>query len=435
MRLAILMEMLEEVSRATEPEQAVQAYARRIGRLRPVDAVLSLSVRNLPEGQYKITRRFVPGGPDGSPQHRIVDPWKNWNRLPTLTGGFLGEIIRSPDPRMILDLNLDADPVIGEMVAGMGSCLALPLLDGGKALNWNFQFRRDPKGYTLEDLEQNLLTANIFGAMTRNLVSLAEINKLNDRLRQQFDEVARVQQSLLPRELPNLPGVAFATSYLTSEQAGGDYYDFFPLPDGRLGIVIADVSGHGPGAATVMAMLHAMIHAFPGDARNSSPADVLRFANRQLVGSRMDGSFVTAFLGLFDPATHELIHANAGHPAPRIREDGSGRVAALRGDTTLPLGITEQMEIPTNRTVLRPGQTLVLFTDGVTEVFNDQREMFGLSGLDAAIADSAPGPQRIVDAIHARLYRFNQRMSRDDDQTIVVMRIEDDATPGEERTA
>jgi sigma-B regulation protein RsbU (phosphoserine phosphatase) len=423
-RLAILMEMLEEVSRATEPEQAVQAYARRIGRLRPVDAVLSVSVRNMPEGQYKITRRSVSEGSDRVFKHQIVDPWKNWGKLPTFSGGFLGEIIRTPEPRLIHDLDVGDDPVIGEFLSDMGCCLALPLLDGGKALNWAFQFRRDPRGFSMEDLEQNLLTANIFGAVTRNLVSLDQINRLNDRLRQQFEEVARVQQSLLPRQLPSVVGVRFATSYLTSEQAGGDYYDFFQLPGGRLGIVIADVSGHGPGAATVMAMLHAMIHAFPGDPATADPAEIMRFANRQLVNAGMDGSFATAFVGLYEPMQRTLIYTNAGHPAPRVRESASGRVRSLAGESTLPLGITEQMEFPTNRVALQPGQTVVLFTDGVTEVFNDQREMFGLDGLDAAIAQSSDDPESAIDAIHGALHAFNGRMSRDDDQTLVVMRVE-----------
>ena len=423
-RLAILMEMLEEVSRATEPEQAVQAYARRIGKLRPVDAVLSVSVRNLPEGQYKITRRVVPDGPDRALRHQIVDPWKNWARLPTFTGGFIGQIIESAEPRLIHDLDVGDDPVIGEFLAEMRCCLALPLLDGGKALNWAFQFRRDPKGFNLEDLEQNLLTANIFGAVTKNLVSLAEINKLNERLRQQFDEVARVQQSLLPRELPTVRGLTFATSYLTSEQAGGDYYDFFELPGGRLGIVIADVSGHGPGAATVMAMLHAMIHAFPGDPASADPAAIMRVANRQLVGARMDGSFATAFVGLYDPDTRCLSYANAGHPAPRVRDGGSGRVHELEGESTLPLGITEEMTIPTNRVTLQSGQTLVFFTDGVTEAFNDRREMFGLMGVDDALIASTGEPDNVIDMIHSDLHKFNRRMSRDDDQTLVVMKVE-----------
>ncbi len=425
-RLAILMEMLEEVSRATEPEQAVQAYAQRIGKLRPVDAVVAVSVRNLSVGQYKITRRAQMDLDGGNVKHQIVDPWKNWGKLPIFSGGFIGDLIANPEPQMLFDLDVGSDPVVGDFLADMKSCLALPLLDGGKVLNWTLQFRRDPRGFTMEELEQNLLTANLFGAMTKNLVSLDQINKLNERLKQQFAEVARVQQSLLPQQLPVVPGLTFATSYLTSDQAGGDYYDFFELPDGRLGIVIADVSGHGPGAATVMAMLHAMIHAYPGDSSTADPANVMRFANRQLVSARMDGSFATAFLGLYDSKTKELVYSNAGHPPPRVWNAATGRVAPLAGESTLPLGITEEMEIPTNHVVLTSGQTLVYYTDGISETFNDRREMFGEDGLDAAIRSAEGGagePDAVVNAIHSALHRFNGRMTRDDDQTLVVMKV------------
>lgn len=424
-RLAILMEMLEDVSRATEPEQAVQAYSRRIGKLRPVDAVLSISVRNLPEGQYKITRRIVGVTPDGSLRHEIANPWRNWNALPTHTGGFIGEMIATADPKLIHDLDVSHDPVLAEILADMRCCLALPLLDGGRALNWAFQFRRDPRGFTTEDLEQNLLTANLFGSMTKSLVWLDQINRLNERLRQQFEEVARVQQSLLPKQLPQIPGVRFATSYLTSEQAGGDYYDFFELPNGRLGITIADVSGHGPGAATVMAMLHAMIHAFPGDPSSATPPEVMKFANRQLVSARMDGSFATALLGLYDPRTRTLLYSNAGHPPPRVKDRAAGTVRPLEGEATLPLGITEEMEFPVNRVQLSPGQTLVFFTDGITETFNAKRAMFGLEGLDAAIEASSPDCDAIVDAIHGALFAFSGKRTRDDDQTLVVMELTD----------
>ena len=435
-RLAILLEMLEEVSRATEPEEAVQAYARRIGKLRPVDAVLAVSVRNMPDGEYKITRK-VFADQSGEPRHQLVDPWKNWKALAAQRGGFIGELISTPEPRLIYDLFLKNDPVLGEALAEMGACMAIPVFDSGKVLNWTLQFRRDPAGFTEQELEQNVLTGNLFGAMTKNLVSLDQIQKLNDRLRQQFEEVARVQQSLLPQSLPDVRGLRVATSYLTSEQAGGDYYDFFQMPGGRLGIIVADVSGHGPGAATVMAMLHAMVHAYPGDRNGGGPADVMRFANRQLVRAGMNGSFATAFVGLFDPRTRDLCYSCAGHPPTRVRE--KGRVGSLEGDSTLPLGITEDMEIPENCVTLRSGQTLVFYTDGITEAFGPTgvvradgrtavggaRDMFGIAGLDAAIAQAADDAEAdaIIEAIHAAVFEHTGLRTRDDDQTLVVVKV------------
>ncbi|MBX3407130.1 MAG: PP2C family protein-serine/threonine phosphatase [Phycisphaeraceae bacterium] len=421
LRIAILLEMLEEVSRATEPEQAVQAYSARIGRIRPIDGVVSASVRNLPPGQFKITRLgrvLEPGGPF---RHRIIDPWKNWERLPVRSGGFLGGLIAAEEPRIISPLDLHDDPVLGSDFADMRSCLAIPIFDGGKVLNWVFQFKRDADGFSATDLEQQLLSVNLFGSMTKNLVSIDQIRKLNDRLQQQFEEVARVQQALLPKANPHIPGLVFATSYLTSEQAGGDYYDFFELPGGKWGILIADVAGHGPGAATVMAMLHAILHGHPGLA--DGPARVLAYANDRLAAAEMERSFVTAFFAVYDPATRVLSYSRAGHPPPRIKDTRSGDVSILDGDAGIPLGISAGERFAQHDVALRVGQTVVLYTDGVTEAFNAHREMFGTEGLDAALRKCTGEPDCVVDSVHAALFQHTNSRTRDDDQTLVVLKV------------
>lgn len=431
-RLAILMEMLEDVSRASSPQAAVQAFASRFWRIRRADKLLAVSVRNMPEGQYKITRRTRVVLRDGEyTQESVnVNPWSQWHELPSHSGGFIGEVIAGGVPRLFHNLDLADDPVIGAETVGMGSCVAVPSFDRGETLNWTFQFRREPDFYTLEALEDALLTGNLFGSITRSLVALEENRRLTERLHRQFDEVARVQQSLLPKQLPKIPGIRFATSYLTSEQAGGDYYDFFDLPGGRLGIVIADVSGHGPGAATVMAMLHAMIHAYPGDPDSISPAGVVRFANTRLVEASLDGSFVTAFVGLFDPKTLELRYCNAGHPPPRIKDRDSGVVRALEGESTFPLGIMNDMQTPESTVQLRRGQTLVLYTDGIPESRPPERPgvlaprpMFAEEGIDRALTKCTGHAECVVDSIHTALYEHTGERTRADDQTLVVMEL------------
>lgn len=421
LRIAILLEMLEEVSRATEPEQATQSFAARIGKLRPVDGLVSVSVRNMPAGQYKITRLGKAGEPGGVLQHRIVDPWKNWERLPARSGGFLGGLIAAEEPRILSGIDLSDDPVLGDEFAQMRSCMAIPIFDGGRVLNWVFQFKRIEDGFSESDLEQQLLSVNLFGSMTKNLVSIDQIRKLNERLQQQFEEVARVQQALLPKANPRIPGLVFATSYLTSEQAGGDYYDYFELPGGKWGILIADVAGHGPGAATVMAMLHAILHGHPGLA--DGPARVLAYANDRLAAAEMERSFVTAFFAVYDPATRVLSYARAGHPPPRVKDTLTGQVEVLDGDAGIPLGIAADERFTQHDLVLRPGQTVVLYTDGVTEAFNTQREMFGTAGLDAALRKCTGEPDCVVDSVHAALFQHTGARTRDDDQTLVVFKV------------
>lgn len=426
-RLAILLEMLEDVSRAVDPEDAVRAYGDRIGKLRPLDALLGISQRNLPNGTYKITRRVLTSEA-GVPRHEIRDPWRNWDSIEAHSGGFIGGIIARPEPRLIHNLFLRNDPVLGDRLADMGSCLAVPVFDSGRVLNWTLMFRRDARGFTIEELEQNVLTANLFGAMTRNLVSLEQINRLNERLRQQFEEVARVQRSLLPGCIPDVPGLRIAASYMPSQQAGGDYYDFFGLPGGRLGVMIADVSGHGPAAATVMAMLHAIIHAYPGDPGKATPGEIVAFVNRQLTSANMDGTFATAIVARFDPASRELRYACAGHPpARRACPAAAGlKVRPLDGEATPPMGIVEDLHVPEHHITLEPGQHIVLYTDGITEAFNDRREIFGVEGLDQALelVPPAAGPQAVIDTIHAAVLGHTGRHARDDDQTVVVLTSE-----------
>ena len=136
--------------------------------------------------------------------------------------------------------------------------------------------------------------------------------------------VGDLQRAMLPAAPPDLPGYAFASYYATSTRAGGDYYDFFPLAGGRLGILIADVSGHGAPAAVVMAMLRVLLHAAPEAL--DVPAAVLLDANRRLAANIPPGQFVTACYAVLEPRTGTLEFALAGHEPPLIAHLDSGMI-------------------------------------------------------------------------------------------------------------
>jgi sigma-B regulation protein RsbU (phosphoserine phosphatase) len=424
-RIDLTLDMLREVSRQTDPNSAVTAFGARYGTLFPHDYYLSASIRGLGPGQYKITRSIpsaalrAAGATEIPPQN----PWRDWATNPVRIGGFIGDIIARGTPQLLHNLAVRADPVLGDVLTDMGACIAVPLFDGGEPLNWSFTFRRDPQGYNEKDLEQSLLISNLFGATTRNLVSIEQIRQLNDRLTAQFEEVARVQQSLLPKQHPVVPGLKIATSYLPSDIAGGDYYDFFPLTDGRLGIMIADASGHGVGAATVMAMLHAILHSYPELDRG--PGRALEYCNTRLLDAGMEGSFVTALLAIYDPATRELSHARAGHPLARLKHGSTGRVSALDGAAALPLGLMPYALDEEATVVLQRGDTVVLYTDGITEAFGgpDRRTMFGIDGLDAALELCSGDPECVMNTVHTELHEHTGSLTRADDQTLVAFRV------------
>jgi sigma-B regulation protein RsbU (phosphoserine phosphatase) len=428
LRIAILMEMLEEVSRARDPESAFRAYAKRIQRVRPLDAYALISTRDVPPGSYKVTRWFRSeklGGPGLS----STNPLRDWDHLPTHSAGFAAGVIARREPQLYQDLRLGADPALGDLLLGMGSCMCVPVFDAGRISAWSLMFRADPRGYTPADLEDDLLIGNLLGAMTQNLTSLERISALNAALREQVEAVARVQRALLPAAPPNIPDLSFATSYLpsgTGGGAGGDYYDFFDLGPSRVGVLIADVSGHGPAAATVMAMLHAALHARPEVV--VSPALALRFANTQLAASTLEGIHATALLAVIDAAEHTLTLARAGHPRPKLRR-ADGTIEDLGDAGVAPLGILSDNYNPAeSTTTFNPGDTLLLYTDGITEAESPKGEQFGPDRLDTILRTATQST--LIPTIRAAIAQHTENSLREDDQTLVVVRLSESTESG-----
>jgi phosphoserine phosphatase RsbU/P len=421
-RLAMLVDMLRELSTAHTPFDVLTSFARGYWKLRPIDHMLSLSTRDLPPGAYRITRDIDVGAVmDGriAPQ-RTATPRE---QIPIEAGGIIADLIADARPKLIHNLRISGDPVLGDRLADMGSALVIPLFDAGEPRYWNLQFRRGAEAFSLEDLEQASIISNLVGGTNTRLLLMQQVNELNAALQRQFEDVAKVQRSLLPRRIPQVPGLEIATSYLTSDQAGGDYYDFFRFDDGSFGVLIADVSGHGAAAATIMAMLHGILHAYLGPAEGVRTPDlVLRHANKTLFEAGLEGNFVTAFFAVFDPRTATLTYARSGHNPPLLKSGRDGAVTKLDGGGAPPLGLFDPYEISCSSLTLGPGDTVILYTDGITEAFNGAREMFGEQRLDAALETCSGAPDCVVDSVHQSLYHHTGSMTRADDQTLVVLR-------------
>jgi sigma-B regulation protein RsbU (phosphoserine phosphatase) len=426
-RLGILVEMLRALSIAETPAEVLRTFARGYWALRPIQRMVSVSTRDLPPGLYRLTRnidvqavlagRFIPDG--------TIPPRE---QLPVHSGGFLGEAIADGRPKLIAELDVPDDPVLGDLLKDLRSVLVLPLFDEGEPRYWTFQFRKEPHAFTAQELEQAAIVANLVGGTNTRLLLMQQVNELNRALRAQFEDVAKVQRSLLPKRLPDIPGLQIATSYLTSDQAGGDYYDFFPFEDGTWGILIADVSGHGAAAATIMAMLHGILHTYTVTTnQRRSPDAVLRHANRRLFEAGLEGNFVTAFFAVYDPRNATLTYARSGHNPPLLKDGRTGAVSHLEGEGAPPLGLFEPYELACDTVELRPNDTVILYTDGITEAFNAAREMFGPSRLDAALVKCSGAPDCVVDSVHSSLYQHTGSRTRADDQTLVAIRFTGEA--------
>ena len=235
--------------------------------------------------------------------------------------------------------------------------------------------------------------------------------------------VADIQRSLLPRTLPKIPGLELAAHYQTSQWAGGDYYDFFELPDGRWGFLIADVSGHGTPAAVMMAVLHSLAHGHPG--HPDPPSALLEHVNRRLAAhyTAQNEVFVTAFYGIYDPVRRQLVYSCAGHNPPQLKRCSLGRVDSLEEVGGPPLGLFDDVAYAQATLTLRPGDILVLYTDGVTEAMDSRNKQFGLEQLNAVLARCDLGASEMRDAILEALDRFTGGDAAHDDRTLLVAKV------------
>ena len=258
----------------------------------------------------------------------------------------------------------------------------------------------------------------------------ADIKQKNEELEQAYalvdqelEVVGGIQQSLLPEALPHIPTLDMAVHYETSLRAGGDYYDFFPLSDGRWGILIADVSGHGAPAAVLMAITQSIAH-FYHDQGPSAPAhEMLAFLNNTLCRryTQYSSHFVTAFYALYDPVRRRIEYACAGHNPPRLCR--AGAISGLDEGRGLPLGVTPEAPYRDVETLLAPGDVLVFYTDGITEAMNASSELLGLERLDTTLQGCQGNAQETLAAMLEDLAAFTGGAPPNDDRTVLVARL------------
>jgi sigma-B regulation protein RsbU (phosphoserine phosphatase) len=414
-RLAHIVETMREMSSHTDPQEMVRSYGRRMRELMPIDGFLSLSRRGLEKPEYRITRSSRWTGD--------VNPWREANRLPLLRGGLLSDLVYGEEPRIIDDLTVDPDDPASEYLDGHRSLIAVPHFDHGQGLNMVISLRKEPAAFRREDFPELVWLSSLFGRATHSLVLRDELAQALGVVERELKIVADLQRTLLPKTLPKIPTLGLAAHYQTSRWAGGDYYDIFALPDGRWGLLIADVSGHGTPAAVMMAVTHSIAHTYPGSPER--PADLLAFINHHLA-SRYTAdfdAFVTAFYGIYDPSTRELTYASAGHNPPRLKRCEDGSILSLDVVGNLPLGIADAAPYDQTTQVLRPGDQIVFYTDGITEATAPDGTMFGLERLDEALENCHLDADGLIHSVLDAVERFTAGAPASDDRTLVVAKV------------
>lgn len=234
-------------------------------------------------------------------------------------------------------------------------------------------------------------------------------------------EIAReVQQRLFPQTLPACATLEYAAHCRPARAVGGDYYDFLDLPDGRLGIAIADISGKGIPAALLMASLQASVRGNTYVASKSA-AQLMAHVNHLVFEASPECSYATFCYGRYDPVTRELTYSNGGHNPPMILR-GSKVIRLENGGP--PVGLLEEAKYEQETVLLEPGDLLVMFTDGISDAENGDRKEWGETGLLQAVrACAACSPAEIIDGVMAAADAFVNGAPQHDDMTMVVARV------------
>ena len=233
-----------------------------------------------------------------------------------------------------------------------------------------------------------------------------------------------IQQAILPSKFPPFPDLVdkldIFASMTPAKDVGGDFYDFFQIDKERIGFIIADVSGKGIPAALFMAVSRTLIRST--GLRGIPSNECIAYANRLLCGESLDSMFVTVFYGIYNIETGQIDYTNAGHNPPYLLRKNNS-VEALPLSQNFIVGVFEDFVYTSSKLQLDPGDALILYTDGVTEAFNEQKQQFGESGLEKTLK-SVPGAgsEEIIEAIKEDVSEFSGNEPQSDDITILTLK-------------
>lgn len=302
-------------------------------------------------------------------------------------------------------------PTVGGAAA---SALAIPLMFAGETLGALVAEADSVDVFAAEDRIFAKALAAVLASLLDNQRSQNPERRVAER---DLLLARRVQQHFLPQNTLQVAGYRIAETYVPARAVGGDHYDFFRYADGRIGLIIADVSGKAVSAALVMARFGMAVRLLAGQAHN--PLDLLVTLNILLLDELESGMFVTAQVLALDPESGTLDLANAGHPAP-LRRRANGKVDELALDPAAPLGANARTTFQASQHVLGPGDLIVFYTDGLNEAENEAGLQFGIQPATAAISPHADA-QSALDAINAALDAFAGTTPAIDDLTLVVL--------------
>jgi len=337
-----------------------------------------------------------------------------------ISRGLVERVVHEGQPLLTSDAQTDVWLGGRASVVGLGlrSVLCVPLQLKGTIIGVIYVDNRLQAGiFTPDDLE-------LLGAISSNAAIAIENARLyqvaveKGRMERELQVASEVQSSLIPRHLPEVAGWEFAAFWQPAREVAGDFYDFIIDDSSRLGIVIADVSDKGVGAALFMALTRSIVRA---SAATSNPPDqCIIQANRLICADAANGMFVTLFYAQLDPATATLTYVNAGHNPPLLYHAQRNEWVELTR-TGIALGIDDSLAFEQRAVQFDAGDFVVFYTDGITEATNAQNQEFGVELLRRVLMENCRGPAtEIVAAVERALEEFTAGSAQFDDITLVV---------------
>lgn len=390
-----LQPLLNEIVSLTAQEMKLKASALRLIEEGTGELVLS--------AVHGLSERFLSEGPRFDNQSRFKRFIAN------------GGVLKVADVRDEPDLNFSE----AALAEGICSMLAVGLYQDGELAGALSVYTSNYHDFTDREIQNLSVIANQV-AIAIKIARLYEAEAEKDRLQRELLLAAEIQRKVLPSRNPQIPGFEFATFYEAWEEIGGDFFDFIELPHGNLGIAVGDVSGKGIWAALLMFVVRTALRAHAE--HEYAMREIMSWVNKSLYADTEAEQFATLAYGVLNVPDRRFTYVNASHVPPLLVR--KGRIYPLEKGG-LPVGITPKANYDEEVVQLESSDVLVFYSDGYTEVFSADDEMFGDARLWNCILENAhEPPERLIQLIEAELHGFLGSSDQGDDRTLVVMRVE-----------
>jgi len=349
-----------------------------------------------------------------------------------------GEIVTrlmSNDCTTIILSTDEIDVAFTELAPDYCSLLSLPLRDEEETTRWVWLMSKSDGEFDPAVSQQMILLVNLAYSHWLRHHNNQCLREANQWIRKKIDDLAHLQQQLLPSSDTKIKGIRFATSYRVCEKVGGDYYELAGLNDlfekdkasdspDYWGLMIADATGHGALAAVEMAMFDAILRTYRPVDNTSAAAGVWNYINQYLFTRVIRGTFITAFALGYRPNINAIIYSNAGHPLPLLKRKGDACITELDDARGIPLAVLKEAQWENAQIPFNQGDMLLLYTDGVTEALSPDGEPFGIDRLKKIFLTPDTQPDEMINKIETAIDKHQQKLARKDDQTVIIVELE-----------